>query len=361
MGLTDARALGLEPERVRDIRAGGSFTAAEYEGLCRALAVDPAAMYRGEETQAGRVPARFRAALVDRPDPKDIRSLALAVEQGRTLAYLMERLGRPIPLADHRRVRAPKGDRETWREGYDLGETARAAIHPETGPVRDLERLLQDLGVHVARVTLSTSDVDAASVWEPGAVPVVLLNKRSGRYAHPGAVRATLAHELCHLLYDAGERDLTTRVSWGAQGCGNYSEAVEVRARAFAPAFLAPRDQTTAWSEAQPRKNRRDPRGTIQAMGEHWGLSFEGAAWHAKNCGLLSPEVAEELASAPAPRLDLSAFETTLAGTPLNMFYPALPDQAAEPWDGTAAKIILAALDEEHLTLGRARELLTWG
>ncbi len=365
LGLGDelARRAGLRRERVEAIRRGDSYTADEYEQLCRALAVDPSAMYRAEETRPARSPARFRAAMgVRRPPGADLRLLALAVEQGRVLGHLMALLDRPVELSGHRQVRAPRGKGPPWREGYDLGEAARARLHPEQGPLWDVEGLLRGLGVHVARVPFSTPEIDAASVWQPEAVPVILLNKRSRRYGNPGAVRATLAHELCHLLHDAGEHDLTTQVSWGGRRAGSFQDAVEVRARAFAPAFLAPRGEVKAWFGGQPRALNSDDRAKVESLARYWGLSFEGAVWHAKNCGVIEADVAEALAATPGPRrVDLEGFTVEAPSMRPADVHPDLPERAADPWDGAAAEIILAALGEGHITAGRARELLTWG
>lgn len=365
MGLGELlpRLSGLTDDRLRSIRSRADFTAWEFEAICRALAVDPAAMYRGEDSRPNRTPARFRAAMaLDHPNGGDLRLLSLAVEQGRILAHVGALLGRRSTLAVHRSIRPPLGVRDTWREGYDLGEAARAMLWPGSGPIYDLGGLLRTLGVHVAEVRLSTRDIDAASVWEPNAMPVIVLNKASRRHGHPGALRATLAHELCHLLHDAGERELTTQVSWGSKGSGNYAELVEVRARAFAPAFLAPREQVRSWYGSQPETSRQDPRLVVRALAEHWGLSFEGAAWHAKNCSLLAPELADKLASqTKGPRLNLEAFSATPAGGSPSPSHPELTDTVAEPWDGLATELVLAALEEGHVTVGRARELLTWG
>jgi Zn-dependent peptidase ImmA (M78 family) len=364
LDLRDAlpRLAGLSAERVEAIGTGDAYTADEYEQLCRALAVDASIMYRAEETRPNRLPARFRAAMVvSRPRGVDLRILALAVEQGRILAHLLASLGRQVELSKHRQLRAPQGVWNTWREGYDLGEKARASLHPQPGPIRDVESVLRELGVHVARVAFSTPEIDAASIWQPDAVPIILLNKASGRYDHPGAVRATLAHELCHLLHDAGEQNLTTQVSWGTEGTGNYSDTLEIRARAFAPAFLAPRGEVRAWFTEQRSRIRSDPRATVRAIGRHWGLSFEGAAWHAKNCEVVEAAVAESLASTSAGEwVDLDDFAAMPAWVPPAMMHPDLPEQAAELWNGNATEIVLAALDEGHITVGRARELLTW-
>ena len=81
---------------------------------------------------------------------------------------------------------------------------------------------LDHLSIHVARVRLSSGKMDAACIWDTDAVPVVLVNAGNHVLKHPGVYRATLAHELCHLLQDAGERNLTTSVSGGVEGTGNY-------------------------------------------------------------------------------------------------------------------------------------------
>ncbi len=354
----------MSPERIEYLERVPDFTAAEYEKLCRALAVDPVAMYRGEGDRPRRSPARFRVATsLDRPDPGDVRLLSLAAEQGRILAHLVEMRGGEVRLARFRRTEAiaPARDGEIWLRGYDLGESSRNALFDEPGPIREFEQLLRDLGVHVARVTFSSADIDAASVWEPDAIPVVLVNEGSARTKHLPALRATLAHELCHLLHDSGERDITTLVSWGEEGHGNYDDAIEARARAFAPAFLAPRSQTREWAGTLRESRKADGRKFVAALAEHWGLSYEGAVWHAKNCRLVEADRAEKLAHQDRkPRLSYSTFENAPAGVQPSMFHEALPEEAAPLWDGKATEIVLAALEEGHITAGRARELLSW-
>lgn len=366
IGLSDGemtRLSGLAGDRLTAIQAGSVPSAYEYERLCRAVAVDPSALYRSEDSAPGRTPVRYRAAFsIDRPTAADVRRLALAAEEGRILGQLLRLLGRDVPLESHRRVQAVSRRRETWQEGYDLAEQARRLLRVPDGPVLDLERLLRELGVHVARVRFSSRDLDAASVWERGAVAVIVLNNASPRVEHPGARRSTLAHELCHLLHDAGARDcLTTSVSWGAESVGNYSELAEVRARAFAPAFLAPRTQVVAWRDALPRRVRNKDSEVVKALAEEWGFSFEGAAWHAKNCQIISAQKAEELASQRRkPTISYERFETSQAGAPPAMVDASLPNQPAELWDGWATEIVLSAMDEGCISVGRARELLSW-
>lgn len=365
MALLDAlpSLSGLSSERVDAIRGGAGYTASEYERLCRALAVDPVILYRGDENDPRRSPARFRAAIsLDAPSGHDLRTLALAGEIGAILAGLSARLGRGIPLAAQRAVKAIDAHDE-GRQGYELGQAARAVLAAEPAPIKSVLGLLRRWGVHVAWVPFSSGDIDAASIWAPDAVPVILVNSRSARAGHPGALRATLAHELCHLLHDAGEQDLTTMVSWGAGERGNYAESVEIRARAFAPAFIAPPPAVTAWAGAA---RFADDHSLVQALATTWGLSFEGAAWHATNCHLIERTVAEQLAHLrPKPPIvyphDESGSEPRphLKQSELSEL-PELIGPVSPLWAGFALELVHAALDEGHISPGRARELLTW-
>ncbi|MBW2736292.1 MAG: ImmA/IrrE family metallo-endopeptidase [Deltaproteobacteria bacterium] len=357
-----ARLSGLSDTRVAEIRHGESVSTTEFEMICKALAVDPGAMYTGSASNPSRSPARFRAATAhDSPSSADVRLLALAAEQGRILSDLIGLLGKEVKLRQHRQIMGIQGTLGVWREGYELGESARAVLAPNGRPLWDLPRLLGELGIHVARVRLSSGDIDAASIWEADAVPVVLINSTSHVSKHPGAFRASLAHELCHLLHDAGERNLTTQVSWGAEGTGNYHDDLEKRARAFAPAFLAPRDHVTAWLASQNKRLKNNSTELLVALAEAWGLSFEGAVWHAKNCGIIDPVEADSLAGMSAkPKMSLVNFQIHEDFYPPAMVHPELPEKAAPLWQGWASVIVIKAMEEGCISVGRARELLTW-
>jgi len=353
---------GLSDARLHAIHSGGPLTSTEFELICQALAVDSGAMYGGRSTSSSRSPARFRAATaVETPNPMDVRLLALGAEQGRILGHLMTLMRKEIRLQQHKHAIGVQGG-ELWRGGYELGEAARAELAPDNGPLHDLPRLLNDAGVHVARVHFGSENIDAASVWEPTAAPLVLVNANSRALQHPGAFRASLAHEVCHLLHDAGERDLSTNVSWGVEGTGSYHVALEMRARAFAPAFLAPKGSVLAWRQNLPPRFKKTSTTMVNALAETWGLSFEGAAWHAKNCGLIEPAEANRLAGMPKkPQISLADFETQIDFYPPAMVHPELPEEPAPLWQGWASFLVLEAVEEGHISIGRARELLTWG
>jgi Zn-dependent peptidase ImmA (M78 family) len=260
-------------------------------------------------------------------------------------------------------LRTPKpvdDQSEPWRQGYRVGEDARRKLAPSPGPIRDLERLLTGWGIHVGRVEFSSANLDAASLWEQGSLPIILLNTRSIRSRSSLSRRALLAHELCHLLHDSGEHDLTTQLSWG-EGA-NYPEAIEQRARAFAPAFLAPRDEVRDWFRAGEGKRIHEPESKVKMLAKRWGFSLRGAIWHAKNCGIIHSTTADDLDRHTSDRdhewsdeFERGDRETGVA-----------PRRSADYESARIAKGLLSDLVAEAATTsliseGRAREILTWG
>ncbi len=137
----------------------------------------------------------------------------------------------------------------------------------------------------MALVHFESNQIEAASLYEDGACPVVLLNDACARVVNRLSRRAILAHELCHLLHDGGKRDLLTIVSRHDE----QGELVEQRANGFAPNFLAPE----GWVSVKAT----DPIEIALELGQTWGLSFGGAVWHAKNLRLITPAVAETIKS----------------------------------------------------------------
>lgn len=356
---------GLAPSKLAALEAGApEASVGEFERACRGVAADASTLYRGDETPRRRM-TRFRATSTpDAPlPPAAIRALAVGAELGRVLASLLQHLGRPVPLEQHRKTAALRTTPDPWEQGYVLAERARVRLHPEAGPIRNVEALLAELGVHVGRVRFPVREVEAASVWEPGAVPVILLNAGLRRARYGLSRRAILCHELCHLLHDAGEAEMTTRVSW-SEDAGNYDDAIEQRARGFSPAFLAPRDEVRAALAGESGGKRRpEARSVVDSLARRWGLSYEGAVWHAKNCRLIQGADAQQLVTRRSMAAELpwaNQFEQQPPSTPPALVHAALPDGPSPMMHGFGAGVVLAALDRAAISAGRAREILTW-
>lgn len=125
-------------------------------------------------------------------------------------------------------------------DGLERALEVRAAIGlPEDAPLTeawDLEVvLLPRLGVTVQDVHLDDPGVEGIALASPEIAPTIAVNL-TGRYAQtPWGRRMTLAHELCHLLFDVGEDGRVGIVSNAWADAGG-----ERRANAFAVNLLAP-------------------------------------------------------------------------------------------------------------------------
>lgn len=78
----------------------------------------------------------------------------------------------------------------------EIARLLRAAWRVPSGPVADVTRLVETLGVFVVRRALATDAQDAVSTWPPHGTPVILVN----RGLPPDRERFTLMHELGHLI-----------------------------------------------------------------------------------------------------------------------------------------------------------------
>jgi Zn-dependent peptidase ImmA (M78 family)/DNA-binding XRE family transcriptional regulator len=356
-----AKWAGVEAHRLRQIEAGSSLEPWEFEAICRGLAVDTGALARGNDRTPRRSVARFRSAAGTEPRPQDLRTLALASELGRIGGFLASEIGQPSDFTSLRRALPISAREEPWKQGYRLGENARLALKLPSGPIKNLERFLTESGVHIARIELSSPYLDAASLWEQGSLPVILLNRNSYRSDSNLSLRALLAHELCHLLHDSGDRDLTTQLSW-SEGTGNFSEEVEQRARGFAPAFLAPRDEVRSWFRVGDGRRIRNPEKKVEALARRWGFSRRGAVWHAKNCQIIAPAIAESLdRSVPneehAWNSDFEEAPNVDAGEASRVLRVATSDISF----GLLSSIVSKAVATGVISEGRGREVVTWG
>jgi Zn-dependent peptidase ImmA (M78 family) len=232
-----------------------------------------------------------------------------------------------------------------WEQGYKLGEAARLRLAPiPPGRLASIQKFLEDAGVHVAFVAFENSDIEAASLFELQASPVILLNTSITRNRYALSRRAILAHELCHLLHDGGQRHLLTQVSWE-----NDASPTEQRANGFAPSFLAPKK----WV----RVRAKDPLAIVMELAETWGLSFEGAAWHAKNLKFISPDIAEELRRmADKPRI-LVQVEPELVRTSPEQ--SGIELEVSSLANGLLSELALRACSEGLIDRQRAAELLS--
>ncbi len=332
--------------RVEAIESGSVPSLLELTKLAKALVYDPALLVADHPPQSpSQSLARFRAPLgLHTLSGDDMRLLALGAQVGRVCADLCERLGRdPTPLAKSRHPCAPAAT-EPGKEGYALGQADRSKLLPTLAPIPSVQAWLESQGVHVAFVAFTSSEIEAASIYEVGKSPVILLNSQHARVTNRIARRAALSHELSHILHDgAGDRSLEV------VSLEHARDPVEQRAGGYGPSFLAPGTWFYVDSTA--------PLAIVQELAVGWGLSFEGAVWHAKNLGRIRYEDAQRLLKEGAALSWPDSFEE-----PVRRLVPAQAGIEVAPsaiTSGLAADLAVTACLKDLISPARAAEILS--
>ncbi|GAA0397401.1 hypothetical protein Acor_74880 [Acrocarpospora corrugata] len=125
-----------------------------------------------------------------------------------------------------------------WEQGYDLAEEVLDQIPPKfIEQYVDIEALLSHLGVAVISLGLEDHNIRACAIVGKEIRATVVQNTNSPFYDSLNAKRFSMAHELCHLLFDRsrGRKLAIASGPWAP-------EVVERRANAFAAMFLMPID-----------------------------------------------------------------------------------------------------------------------
>ena len=124
-----------------------------------------------------------------------------------------------------------------WNQGYELAEKVHEDLGGdfEKGALVDVNRLVEALGVRIELLDLSDTHVRGVSIAGPQHRPGIFVNGRHASNAHEAGRRFTLAHELCHLLFDR-EQGRPLAVASGPWA----PRAIEQRANAFAAMLLMP-------------------------------------------------------------------------------------------------------------------------
>jgi Zn-dependent peptidase ImmA (M78 family) len=174
-----------------------------------------------------------------------------------------------------------------WEQGYDLAES----LHDDlqfAGEWIDVERFVKELGIVRLDRRITDPAVRACSMVGPQHRPTIVVNLASLYGDNHAAVRFTLAHELCHILYDRaqGRRLAIASGPWAPRG-------IEQRANAFAAMFLMPPSLVAA-AVADVPDPISDPAG-IRAVASRLHVSSRAAIEHLYNLTLMDEEQRDAL------------------------------------------------------------------
>lgn len=154
----------------------------------------------------------------------------------------VETVAQPLqPLVE---VAASGNATDPWAEGYDWAERAHAMLKLDLGkaPV-PIDECLTKLDVKVEDVLLRDSTIRAVALCGGTLQSTIALNLNCKQNQSEPGRRFTLAHELCHLLFDQ-EQGIPLAIASGPWA----PKELEQRANAFAAMFLMP--NAKVWSLA---------------------------------------------------------------------------------------------------------------
>ncbi len=163
--------------------------------------------------------------------------------------------------------------RRTYEEGYLLADWFRDHLGLTSQAPFDPQAWLVAQGVPIHPIDLATDAIDAVAFWSEDPACAIIVN-RNGRFAStPEGLRATLAHELAHLLVDRRAGHAAAEVLGGAG-----PEIPEQRARAFAAELLLPRASAAVFI----RGHSDDP-DRLDALRQTYAVSRAIAGWQVRN------------------------------------------------------------------------------
>jgi hypothetical protein len=191
-----------------------------------------------------------------------------------------------------RQVLTPEG-RELlpFEQGVEAAGRLREYLRIAPSKRLDLLPLLYAIyDIYVRFENLKLATLDALAIWGSQHGPGIIVNLDSrrlaltsrGEAASHGAARVTVAHELCHLLFDRDQ-------ALGAVDIlkGRMPLRIEQRARAFAAALLVPSDAAAQiWETSGARGTLDGVTDVLRRLTRRFGVTTSVAAWQLEH-GLL--------------------------------------------------------------------------
>jgi Zn-dependent peptidase ImmA (M78 family) len=216
-----------------------------------------------------------------------------ALVLARYMVGLHDPEGDPKPLRDVvRYVSLSTSAGPSWEQGYELAEEVWERFADQVvdeGSV-DIERLTQVLGVAVEEADIKDASIRGVSFAGPQHRAGILINALHEANAYPSGKRFTLAHELCHILFD---REIGRRI---AVASGPWAPRdIERRANAFAAMLLMPRGLVK--EALAGLTTRLDTRDGVAQVAKRLGASFEATLMHLTNLGFLDENTQQRIRS----------------------------------------------------------------
>ncbi|HMK96678.1 MAG TPA: ImmA/IrrE family metallo-endopeptidase [Acidimicrobiales bacterium] len=166
-------------------------------------------------------------------------------------------------------------------QAEELAATVRRALGNELEPIASVRDVLRRVGVPAFLTDVGTQKVDGFMWRDENASAYAAANIRA-RGGKSTAIRMTLAHELCHALFDGTKLSPLGLIEHRS----DHAEGLEQRANAFGVYFLAPRVAVGRFLKERGLRGPAKPtRQHVIALSEHFGLGVKAIGWHLMSCG----------------------------------------------------------------------------
>lgn len=309
-----ARRLGVSRPTVAQMELGNrASTSIELDKLAYLFGRDIREFVADsfEEEDALAVLFRAEPEIANHEDVAD--SLRACIALGREVTNLEGLLGidRDLAGAVTYEVVAPRSRWDAIQQGERAAEQERRRVGLGWAPAPPLPELLETQGVRTGIVDLP-EEISGITISNQSAGLFIVANRQHA----PARRRFSFAHEYAHVLFDRRMKGIVTRSS-------DRDELVEVRANAFAAAFLMPpegiRQFVNALGKGQPSRAIAqvfDEAGAVQAEGRaapgsqdiqlydvvhlahYFGVSRLAALFRLRNLKLLTQAELDEMKSA---------------------------------------------------------------
>ena len=170
-----------------------------------------------------------------------------------------------------------------WEGGYELALHTRNQMQLSDEVYKiDIDKILEEYSIRQTHVELSDSKIRAIAISGETFAPTITMNDLSRFNDTDPGRRFTLAHELCHILYDRG---IGVQL---AVASGPWAPAViEKRANAFAAMFLMPLEACSKLLH-QYSVTGTTRAETITAIANTFGTSRMATLHHLHNIDLVN-------------------------------------------------------------------------
>jgi len=299
-GLKEATAAVAADLSLQDLSAleQGSRppTALEVEKLAAALGLTAAELLGDTAPEPTAVAAMLRG---NPGAPEDLGALLGRLASiARTRAELTGLLKRVSPddLDDFDPAGPPPD--QPWRQAELLAGELRQRLSLGIAPIRSIVDLVDELGIHLVWTRALPASVRGLSLIDPRRYGrAIVLNLAEGMDQY-WVQRSTLAHELCHVLYD---RDRTRPIGVVSRRAAQAErEPLEQRANAFACYFLVPREAVRRFLFSRSvRKGERIEAEIVQALANYFGVGIDLLTTHLMHLGWIDETERASLLAAP--------------------------------------------------------------